>query len=73
MFLSDGQLKVIREIARGIEYGSLTINISANSTKLDLSIQKRVRIEEEVMTMAMDVQKDGIVCEVAQNKPYKKT
>jgi len=72
MYLSDGQLEVIRETARGIEFGSLTINISANSTKLDLSIQKRVRIEE-VMTMAMDVQKDGIVCEVAQNKPDKKT
>lgn len=47
MELSDGHLKAIREAARTVEYGSITINISASSKRLELNVQNRIRIEEE--------------------------
>ena len=47
MELTDKQLEKVREAARTVEYGSVTINISAASNKLDLSIQKRIREEPE--------------------------
>ncbi|MCL2008549.1 MAG: hypothetical protein FWG77_10750 [Treponema sp.] len=47
MELSDRQLEEIRKAARKIDYGSVTINISATSNKLDLSINKRIRFEED--------------------------
>ena len=46
MELTDKQLEKVREAARTIEYGSVTINISATSNKLDLSIQKRIREDD---------------------------
>jgi len=68
MELTDKHLEKIRETVREVDYGSVTINISATSNKLDLSIQKRVRYEDEpVLTMGMDVQKNGVVCYADKN------
>ena len=47
MELTDRHLEKIREVARGVGYGSVTINISANSNKLDLSVNNRIWEEEE--------------------------
>ena len=47
MELTDNQLEKIREAARTVDYGFVTINISASSKKLDLTIQNRIRDEEE--------------------------
>ena len=47
MILTDKHLDKIREAAKEIEYGSITINISATSTKLDLSINSRLRFDDE--------------------------
>lgn len=47
MELTDKHLEIIRETAREVDFGSVTININANSGKLDLSIQKRVRVDDE--------------------------
>ena len=78
MELTDKHLEKIRETVREVDYGSVTINITANSTKLDLSIQKRVRYEDDpgISTMGVDVQKNGLVCYVGNNSkpiPKKKT
>jgi len=47
MELTNEQLKAIREAARTVEYGSVTIHISATSKHLDLEIHRRVRIESD--------------------------
>ena len=47
MVLTDKHMEALIEAARDIEYGSITIHISATSDKLDLTIQKRVRLENE--------------------------
>jgi hypothetical protein len=47
MILTDDHLEKIREAAKQVEYGSVTINISAASTKLDLSINSRLRFDDE--------------------------
>jgi hypothetical protein len=47
MELTDRHLEVIREAARTVEYGSVTINISASSDKLELNVQNRIRIEND--------------------------
>ena len=47
MELTDRHLEKIREAARGVEYGSVTINISASSKKLDLNIQNRIRLDDD--------------------------
>jgi len=65
MELTDGDLEIIRNVVRDVDFGSVTINISASSSKLDLSVQKRLRFEEKPdLTMGMDVQTNGIVCYV---------
>jgi hypothetical protein len=46
MELSDEQLEKIRTAARSVRYGFVTINITAASNKLDLTVQHRVRKEE---------------------------
>jgi hypothetical protein len=46
MELTDRHLEAIREAARAVEYGSVTINISASSDKLELNVQNRIRIED---------------------------
>ena len=47
MELTDEHLQIIKEAARTVEYGSVTINISANSDKFELNIQNRIRFEKE--------------------------
>jgi hypothetical protein len=47
MELTDGDLEVIRKAASTVEYGSVTINISASSDKLELNVQNRIRIDKE--------------------------
>lgn len=47
MELTNEQLKAIREAAKTVEYGSVTVHISATSKYLDLEIHRRVRIESE--------------------------
>ena len=79
MELTDGDLEIIRNVVRDVDFGSVTINISASSNKLDLSIQKRLRFEDEkaVVTMGVDVQKGKTVSAVEKhgagkaNKPVK--
>ena len=48
MELTDKELEKIRLAARGVEYGSITINISADSTKIDLEVNNRIRLEREL-------------------------
>ena len=69
MELTDGDLEIIREVVRDVDFGSVTINISAASNKLDLSVQKRIRFEPEqaVVTMGVDVQKGKTVCAVKKH------
>jgi hypothetical protein len=45
MELTDKDLEAIRKAARSVEHGSVTINISACSDKLDLNIQNHIRID----------------------------
>jgi hypothetical protein len=47
MELTNEQLEAIREAARTVEYGSVTVHISETSKHLDLEVQRRVRIENE--------------------------
>jgi len=47
MDLTDKDLEIIRSVVRDVDFGSVTINISASSGKLDLSINKRLRFEGE--------------------------
>ena len=47
MELTNAQLKVIKEAAKTVEYGSVTIHVSATAKHLDLEIHRRVRIENE--------------------------
>ena len=47
MELTDTELETIREAARGIEYGSVTINISAVSDSFELNVQNRIRFKRE--------------------------
>jgi hypothetical protein len=45
MELTNEHLEAIKEAARTVKYGSVTIHISATSNHLDLEVQRRVRIE----------------------------
>ena len=45
MELTYEHFKAIREAARTVEYGSITVHISETSKHLDLEIHRRVRIE----------------------------
>jgi len=47
MELTDRHIEKIREVVRMVDYGSVTINISADSNKLDLNVQNRMRFEIE--------------------------
>ena len=47
MILTDGHLRAIIEAAKTVDYGSVTINISASAKTLDLVIENRVKIEKE--------------------------
>ena len=59
--MTDKHLEAIRDAARTIEYGSVTINISATSNKLDLNIQRRVRLEDDPGEDKPPVPGSGIV------------
>jgi hypothetical protein len=52
MELTDGHIEAIREAARTVEYGSVTINISASSDKLELNVQNRIRLDKESLVTA---------------------
>ena len=47
MELTNAQLEVIREAAKTVEYGSVTIHVTATAKHIDLEINRRVRIESE--------------------------
>jgi hypothetical protein len=47
MELTDGHIEAIREAARSVKYGSVTINISESSDKLELNVQNRIRLDKE--------------------------
>jgi hypothetical protein len=47
MELTDAHLEAIRKAARIVDYGSVTINISASARTLDLTVEHRVKIEKE--------------------------
>jgi hypothetical protein len=47
MELTDKQLEIIKETARTVEYGSITVHISTVSKHFDLEIHKRIRIESD--------------------------
>jgi len=47
MKLTSVQIEAIREAARTVEYGSVTIHVSATAKHIDLEIKKRVRVEAE--------------------------
>jgi hypothetical protein len=47
MELTKEYLEAIKEAAKTVEYGSVTIHISATSNHLDLEVQRRVRIDNE--------------------------
>jgi hypothetical protein len=47
MELTKEHLEAIKEAAKTVEYGSITIHISATSNHLDLEVQRRVRIDNE--------------------------
>jgi len=47
MELTDKHLEKIRETARGVRYGSVTINISETSNKLELIVNNRLRYDDE--------------------------
>jgi hypothetical protein len=48
MDLTSAHLEAIRKAAQAVEYGRVTIHISASSRTLDLTIENRVKIEKEI-------------------------
>jgi len=47
MELSEKHVEEIKKAARTVDYGSVTIQIAANSDRLDLTVQNRIRLEKE--------------------------
>jgi hypothetical protein len=47
MELTSAHLEAIKKAARTVEYGSVTINISASARTLDLVVENRLKIEKE--------------------------
>ena len=47
MELTNRHLEKVRVAARGIRYGSVTINISEASDKLELVVNNRMRFDDE--------------------------
>ena len=50
MELTDRDLEVIREAVLTVEYGKVTINISASAKTIDLIVENRVKIDKEPKT-----------------------
>jgi len=49
MELTDKELETIKKTVRDVEYGSVTINISATSDNFDLNVNKRIKIKRETL------------------------
>ncbi|MDR1586554.1 MAG: hypothetical protein LBS57_03765 [Treponema sp.] len=47
MELTGAHLEAIKKAARTVEYGSVTIHISASVRTLDLTVENRLKIEKE--------------------------
>jgi hypothetical protein len=47
MELTNAHIEAIREAARSVKYGSVTINISESSNKLELNVQHRIRLDRD--------------------------
>jgi hypothetical protein len=47
MELTSTHLEAIKKAAQTVEYGSVTINISASARTLDLIVENRVKIMKE--------------------------
>jgi len=47
MELTEKHMEAIKVAARSVDYGSVTIQIAANSDRLELNIQNRIRLEKE--------------------------
>ena len=47
MELTDRHVEAIKTAARSVDYGSVTIQIAANSDRLELNVQNRIRLEKE--------------------------
>jgi hypothetical protein len=47
MELTDRHIEAIRDAVRSVKYGSVTINISESSDKLELNVQNRIRIDKD--------------------------
>ena len=47
MELTDGHLEVIRETAKKVESGSITIHIAPGTKKLKLNVQNYITVQEE--------------------------
>jgi hypothetical protein len=50
MELTSAHLEAIKKAARTVEYGSVTIHISASARTLDMIVENRVKIEKEPET-----------------------
>jgi hypothetical protein len=47
MELTGAHLEAIKKAVQAVEYGSVTINISASARTLDLVVENRIKIEKE--------------------------
>ena len=47
MELTDRHVEAIRDAARKVDYGSITIQIGAESKHLDIDVHNRLRLEKE--------------------------
>jgi hypothetical protein len=47
MELTSAHLEAIKKAAQAVEYGKVTINISASAKTIDLIVENRVKIEKE--------------------------
>ena len=51
MELTDMHIEAIKTAARSVDYGSVTLNISADKPdRLELNVQNRIRLESEPTT-----------------------
>jgi len=79
MVLTDKHLERIKKAVGEVDYGSVIINISAGSNKLDLTIQKRVRYEDETdepengLVNYVRLEKGESVVLLGRRRPVKKT
>ena len=46
MELTEEHIEAIKEVVRSVDYGSVTINISATSDLLELNVQRRIKLKK---------------------------